>query len=66
MSHKLPAGCFKWFGYASKFNKDFIKNCHEEIDEGYFLECDVQYPEKLHDLLNDLQFLLERNKNEKF
>ena len=37
MSHKVPAGCFKWFGYASKFNKDFIKNCHEEIDEGYFL-----------------------------
>ena len=32
---------------------------NKESDEGYFLEVDVQYPEKLYDLHNDLPFLLE-------
>ena len=36
-----------------------------ESDEGYFLEVDVQYPEKLHELHNDLRFSLERMKIEK-
>ena len=31
-----------------KFNEDFIKNYSEESDERYFIEVDVQYPEKLH------------------
>ena len=47
------------------FNKDFIKNCNEESDEEYFLEFDVQYIEKLHELHNDLLFLPERMKTEK-
>ena len=29
------------------FNEDLIKNYNEEIDEGYFLEVDIQYLEKL-------------------
>ena len=49
-----------------RFNEDFTKNCYEESDEGYFLEVDVQYFEKLHDLHNDLTFLTERVKTEKF
>ena len=34
-------------------------------NEGYFLEVDVQYPEKLHERHNDLPFLPERMKIEK-
>ena len=45
--------------HTSQFNKDFIKNYNGESDEGYFLEVDVQYPEKLHELHNDLPFLPE-------
>ena len=26
---------------TSKFYKDFIENCNEDSDEGYFLEVDV-------------------------
>ena len=37
-----------------------------ESDEGYFLEGDVQYIEKLHELHNDLTFLPERMKIVKF
>ena len=42
--------------------KDYI----EESDEAYFLEVDVQYIEKLHELHNDLTFLPERMKIVKF
>ena len=39
-----------------KINEDFIKSYNEESDERHFLEIDVQYPEKLHELHNDLPF----------
>ena len=37
----------------------------KESDEGYFIEVDVQYLEKLHQLHNNLPFLPERMKIEK-
>ena len=48
-----------------QFNEDFIKNYNEESDERYFLEVDVQYLEKLHDLHNGLPSLTEIMKIEK-
>ena len=54
MLQKLPVNNFEWIEDTSQFNEDFIKNYNEESDEGYFLEVDVQYPEKLHDLHNNL------------
>ena len=42
-----------------------IKNYNEESDERYFFEFDVQYPEKLHELHNDLPFLPERMNTKK-
>ena len=54
MSQKLPVNNFEWIKDTSQFNEDFIKNYNEESDEGYFLEVDVQYLEKLHELHNDL------------
>ena len=55
---------FEWIKDTSQFNEDSIKNYNEESDEGYFLEVDVQYLEKLQELHNDLTFLLERMKIE--
>ena len=51
--------------YFSIFDEDFVKSYNEECVEGYFLKTDVQYPEKLHELYNDLLFLPERMKIEK-
>ena len=31
----------------SRFNKNFIKNYSENIDVGYFLEVDIDYPKQL-------------------
>ena len=59
MSQKHPVNNFEWIKDTSQFNEDFIKNYNEESDEGYFLEVDVQYLEKLHELHNDLSFLPE-------
>ena len=65
MSQKVPPNNFEWIKDTSQFNEDFIKNYNEESDEGHFLEVDIQYIEKLHELSNDLSFLPERIKIEK-
>ena len=65
MSQKLPLNNFESIENTSEFNEDFIKNCNEESDEGYFLEVDIQYFEKLDELHNDLPFLAEIMKIEK-
>ena len=62
MSQKLPINNFEWIEDTSQFDEDFIKIYNEEIDEGYFLEVNVQYLEKLHELHNGLPFLPERMK----
>ena len=62
---KAPISNFEWIEETSQFNEDFIKNYNEESDEGYFLEFDVQYLKKLHELYNNLLFLPERTKTGK-
>ena len=66
MSQKISVNNFEWIKDTSQFNEDLIKNRNEEFDEGYLLEVDVQHLEKLHKLHNDLPFLPERMKIEKF
>ena len=66
MSRKLPVNNFEWIKDTSQFNEDFIKDYNEECVEGYFLEGNLQYIEKLHELHNNLPFLQERMKIEKF
>ena len=58
MSQKLPVNNFEWIEDTSRFNEDVINNYN-------FLKVDVQYPEKLHELHNDLPFLSERMKSGK-
>ena len=65
MSQKLSVNDFKWVEDISEFNESFITSYNGESDEGYFLEVDVQYPEKLHELLNDLPFSPKRMNIEK-
>ena len=62
---ELPVNNFEWIKDTSQLNEDFIKDCNEESNEGYFLEVDVQYLEKLHELHSDLPFLLKQIKTEK-
>ena len=65
MSQKFLVNNFEWIKDTSQFNEHFKKNYNEESDEGCFLEVDVQYLEKLHELHNDLPFLSVRMKIER-
>ena len=60
----VPLNNFEWIEDAPQFSKDFIKNYNEECDDGYFLEVDLKYLEKLHEFHNNLLFLPERMKIE--
>ena len=48
----------------SQSNENFINIHNEDSSLGYFIEFDVQYPEKLHEL-HDLPFFSEKMKIEK-
>ena len=52
MSEYLPYGCYKWV----KVNNEVVNRILNKSDNslhGYFLEVDLEYPEKLHDFHND-------------
>ena len=57
MSQKPPVSKFELTEGTSQFNEDFIKNHNEESEEGYFLELDVQYSEKLHEVHVIIQYI---------
>ena len=62
MSKKLPADGFEWLNDQSMFTEDFIKNYDEEVDVGYLLVVNIEYPKTLHMLHSDLPFLSDRMK----
>ena len=63
MSREFLVNNFEWIEDTSQFNEDFIRNYNEESDKKYFLEIDIQYPENLHNLHNDLPFFIRKNEN---
>ena len=70
MSQILPEKNFKSVKVIIKFDKVYIyvyicKVYKKESDKQHFLEADVQYPENLYNLPNDLPFLYERMKIDK-
>ena len=44
----LPVDSFKWVQNTSPLNEDFIKSYNKYSNEGYVLEVDVEYIERLH------------------
>ena len=66
MSEPQPVNGFEWRDDLSKMDEDFIKNYDKDIDKGYILEVDVEYPKKLYNLDSDLPFLPEGMKIDKW
>ena len=60
MLQNLPVKNFEQIEYTSQFNKGFMKNYNEKSYEVYFIEVYFKYPEKLHEVHNDLPFYLRR------
>ena len=50
MSKYLPYGRFKWLKNVDGFDVNLIS---EKSPIGYFLEIDLEYPNKLHEPHND-------------
>ena len=65
MLQKILVTNFEWIEDTFQLNEYLIKSYNEKSDEAYFLEVDVQYLERLHELYNDLPFLLQGFKIEK-
>lgn len=59
MSQYLPYGGFKWFTDLDRDNVNKIMKTTSDSSIGYILEVDLDYPNYLHDLHNDLPFCIE-------
>ena len=51
MSGYLPSGRFKWLKNVDKFD---IMSINDQSPIGYFFEVDLEYPDDLHELQNDI------------
>ena len=40
-------GVCRWFKDTSQFNKNFKEHYNRDTDKEYFLEVDIQYPERM-------------------
>ena len=66
MSQKLPVNNFDWIEESPQFNEDFIKNYNDEVDEGYCIEVDVQYPKKYMNFIMIYHFYRKEQKWKKY
>ena len=60
MTEKLPVRGFRWMDDISRIDEDFVRGYDENDIKGYILEVDVDYLNKLQNLLSDFPFLPER------
>ena len=60
MSKPLPTGGFNWVDDVSRFTLDEIGRLAKHGSKGYLLEVNVKYLGGLHDLHNDLPFIVKR------
>ena len=54
MVQSLPTGAFGW----ADIDEDFIRN-YEDGEHGYFVKCDLEYPQELHDEHNNYPLAVE-------
>ena len=57
LSEYLPYNGFKWFKSVDGFD---LSSISEKSQIGYFLEVDLEYPDKLHELHNDYSLAPEK------
>ena len=57
MSEYFPYKEFEWLGNVDEFD---VNSINEKSEIGYFLEVDLEYPDKLHELHNDYPLAPEK------
>ena len=63
MSQSLPTGNFRWLS-TTEVNRFDIFRIENDYKKGYVMEVDLEYPEELHDLHNDLPLAPESLKGQ--
>lgn len=58
MSQMLPVDSFRWLSEKEIAQLD-VHSIPKDSSEGYVLECDLEYPQSLHDKNKDLPFACE-------
>ena len=58
MCNPLPIGDFKWVDVKNK--NEYMKNKINNKEYNFIVECDIEYPENLHDLHNDYPLAPEK------
>ncbi|XP_071177928.1 uncharacterized protein [Mytilus edulis] len=59
MSMPLAVGKFQWLS-EEEINDFNVLNVSNNADIGYVIECDLDYPDNLHDLHNDFPLAVEK------
>ena len=59
MSQSMPHSQFKWLDETEFSTIDWRAQTSTQ-DDGYFIECDLEYPKELHELHNDYPLAAER------
>ena len=54
MTYSLPRKNLRWENFTLESLKKIIEKYESSNDVGYFIECDLQYPKKIHNLTKDL------------
>lgn len=57
MTQKLPHRNFQWM---ENMNVEWVKTVNADDDTGYFVECDLHYPQELHDKHNNYPLAVEK------
>ena len=60
MCKKLPLNRYMWAKNLDIYTDKFIKNYDDNINLGYLLEADIEYPKQLQEAHSDLPFLPEK------
>ena len=58
MSQSLPTSNFRWLS-TTEVNRFDIFRIENDYKKGYVMEVDLEYPEELHNLHNDLSLAPE-------
>ena len=68
LPQKLAVDGLEWKKVKFRFDEEFSAKGgkDKDSDKGYILKIDFEYPKELHDLHNDLSFLLAKMKIDKY
>ena len=60
MSQSMPYGGFRWISPEKFKLRNYEELCSNQLEKGYIVECDIEYPSNLHDHHNEYPYCPEQ------